>query len=384
MKWIKLFESFAEIENIILVGGGISSLYCAYLIKKKMPKVKFTIFESSDKIGGRVTMEELSGVKLHTGALFTKIQKDKTLGKLLKDLDVKVKPYELKIDYNFKKSDIEAMLVKLKKGIKEFPRHDTTFKEFGISVLGKQDYQKFITMMGYTDFEGYDYIDALQNYGLDDNVAGYKIATVPWDEVCQKLEDFIGKKNIKTGTKITSIKKSKNGWLVNSKYSCDAIILGVTVEALKSLIDYEIYDDIKSQSFIKVFAESEDIGVKNYTVVDSPLRKIIPVEDDVFNIAFADNKDAKFLEDKNRAYFERELQEQFSKKIQLKNVKKFFWKEGTHYFTPLKKTWKSREKFIYDAQHPQDNMWVIGEMVALKQGWVNGALESVHNISLFK
>jgi len=73
MKWIKLFENFNEITNIVIIGGGISSLYSAYLLKKNYPKIKYTIIEKSDECGGRVKMSNLEGVKLHTGAYFSRV-----------------------------------------------------------------------------------------------------------------------------------------------------------------------------------------------------------------------------------------------------------------------------------------------------------------------
>jgi len=76
------------------------------------------------------------------------------------------------------------------------------------------------------------------------------------------------------------------------------------------------------------------------------------------------------------------LKHLFNKDIKIKKLKEFFWDEGTHYFKPLSKDFKSRKDFIKKAQHPEKNLWVIGEVVALKQGWVEGALSSVHKISL--
>ena len=70
MKWIKLFENFNEINNIVIIGGGISSLYSAYLLKKNYPKIKYTIIEKSDECGGRVRMSNLGDVELPTGAYF--------------------------------------------------------------------------------------------------------------------------------------------------------------------------------------------------------------------------------------------------------------------------------------------------------------------------
>ena len=115
MKWIKLFENFNEINNIVIIGAGISSLYCAYLLKKNYPKIKYTIIEKSGECGGRVKMSNLGDVKLPTGAYFTRVDQDKTLLKLLKDLDIKLNTYVLDIDYSFKESDTTNLLAKLKK-----------------------------------------------------------------------------------------------------------------------------------------------------------------------------------------------------------------------------------------------------------------------------
>jgi predicted NAD/FAD-binding protein len=39
MKWIKLFESFNKNKHIAIIGGGVASLYCGYLIKKKLSRL---------------------------------------------------------------------------------------------------------------------------------------------------------------------------------------------------------------------------------------------------------------------------------------------------------------------------------------------------------
>ena len=383
MKWIKLFENFNEINNIVIIGGGISSLYSAYLLKKNYPKIKYTIIEKSDECGGRVRMSNLGDVKLPTGAYFTRVDKDRILMKLLKDLDIKIDPYVLDIDYSFKESDVDKLVNKLKKALPKYDRSKLKFKEFAKDVLGK-DYDNFINMMGYTDFENADINDTLFNYGLDDNIPGYKIVNVDWSKVVDKLVSFIGSENIVFNTEVKSIKEKNGGFLINSKYKCDGVIIGVTINVLKNLLDNKIYNQIESQKFIKVFAKSKDLDIDKYTVVDSEIRKVIPIKDDVYTIAFSDNKDAVSIKSKNNNYFEELLSSHFNKDIKITNVKKFFWEEGTHYYKPLPIEYKSRKEFIKEAQHPKDNIWVVGEVVAEKQGWVEGALSSVEKISLFK
>ena len=383
MKWIKLFENFNEINNIVIIGGGISSLYSAYLLKKNYPKIKYTIIEKSDECGGRVRMSNLGDVKLPTGAYFTRVDKDRVLMKLLKDLDIKIDPYVLDIDYSFKESDVDKLVNKLKKALPKYDRSKLKFKEFAKDVLGK-DYDNFINMMGYTDFENADINDTLSNYGFDDNIPGYKIVNVDWSKVVDKLVSFIGSENIVFNTEVKSIKEKNGGFLINSKYKCDGVIIGVTINVLKNLLDNKIYNQIESQKFIKVFAKSKDLDIDKYTVVDSEIRKVIPIKDDVYTIAFSDNKDAVSIKSKNNNYFEELLSSHFNKDIKITNVKKFFWEEGTHYYKPLPIEYKSRKEFIKEAQHPKDNIWVVGEVVAEKQGWVEGALSSVEKISLFK
>lgn len=383
MKWIKLFENFNEVNNIVIIGAGISSLYSAYLLKKNYPKIKYTIIEKSNECGGRVKMSNLGDVKITTGAYFTRVDKDKTLLKLVKDLDIKLDPYVLDIDYSFKESDVNELVDKLKQALPKYDRSKIKFKEFAKDVLGK-DYDNFINIMGYTDFENADINDTLFNYGLEDNIPGYKVMNLDWSKVIEKLVNFIGKENIVLNTEVKSIKEKNNSFLINSKYECDGVIIGVTINSLKNLLDNKIYNQIESQEFIKVFAKSKDLDVNKYTVVDSELRKVIPVKDDVYTIAYSDNKDAISLKSKGTSYFEELLSNDFNKDIKITNVKKFFWEEGTHYYKPLPIGYKSRKEFIKEAQHPKNNIWVVGEVVAERQGWVEGALSSVEKISLFK
>ena len=383
MKWIKLFENFNEINNIVIIGAGISSLYSAYILKKNYPKIKYTIIEKSDECGGRVKMSNLGDVKITTGAYFTRVDKDKTLLKLVKDLDIKLDPYVLDIDYSFKESDVNELVDKFKQALPKYDRSKIKFKEFAKDVLGK-DYDNFINIMGYTDFENADINDTLFNYGLEDNIPGYKVMNLDWSKVIEKLVNFIGKENIVLNTEVKSIKEKNDSFLINSKYECDGVIIGVTINSLKSLLDNKIYNQIESQEFIKVFAKSKDLDVNKYTVVNSELRKVIPVKDDVYTIAYSDNKDAISLKSKGTSYFEELLSNDFNKDIKITNVKKFFWEEGTHYYKPLPIGYKSRKEFIKEAQHPKNNIWVVGEVVAERQGWVEGALSSVEKISLFK
>ena len=71
-------------------------------------------------------------------------------------------------------------------------------------------------------------------------------------------------------------------------------------------------------------------------------------------------------------------------KLDILSIEAFYWKNGTHYYTPIGKqaskyidTSMTCSEFIYKAQHPLQNVLVVGEVVAENQGWTEGALDSV-------
>jgi hypothetical protein len=69
--------------------------------------------------------------------------------------------------------------------------------------------------------------------------------------------------------------------------------------------------------------------------------------------------------------------------LQLESIKSFYWEIGTHYYSPLSKNDESRTSFISRAQNPEKGIYVIGEVVSNKQGWVEGvegALDSVEMV----
>ena len=107
------------IYDIIIIGGGISGLYSAYLIKKYYPKKTFLILEQNKKkyIGGRIHTEIFNGVEVVCGAGIGRKDKDILLMNLLKELNLKYKEFIVKKEYadTFKgKIDIISIVKKLK------------------------------------------------------------------------------------------------------------------------------------------------------------------------------------------------------------------------------------------------------------------------------
>ena len=77
---------------------------------------------------------------------------------------------------------------------------------------------------------------------------------------------------------------------------------------------------------------------------------------------------------------ENKISKLLNHEIKIDDIKHHYWTIGTHYYKPLTKEYKTREEFIDIAQRPCDKIFAIGEVVALEQGWCEGALQSVHEI----
>jgi hypothetical protein len=128
--------------------------------------------------------------------------------------------------------------------------------------------------------------------------------------------------------------------------------------------------------------------VKTFTIVSGPLYKIIPIDlkRNVYMIVYNDNAGSIFFKNylknttSNRNLFARILEKSLGlpfDSLKLDAIIDFYWPIGTHYYEPLSSEYKNRVDFIKKAQNPINGVVVVGEVVALKQGWVEGALDSV-------
>ena len=394
-------------HDIIIIGGGIAGLYCAYRILEKTPGSKILILEAESHLGGRAGGIPFHGVNILSGAGVGRKEKDKRLIALLRDLGLSPPEFPVKPHY----STTINPVCKLKKDILELRRQykskihrSMIFKEFATSILGPEEYSNFVICSGYTDYENEDAYGTLYHYGFDDNYADWTAIGVSWTDLIKKMVDKIGKRNILLSHKVSKMEDSCRVTCENGKsFDSKTIILAATIDSVLRLLPHakskqSLYRQIHGQSFLRVYGQfsKDSIPIMKRvcpmtTVVPGPLHKIIPMnpEKGVYMIAYTDNKDSKILDKysentaKNRDVLCRLLEIAFDLEtgsLSLLDMKDFFWPIGTHYYGPLNGNDQDRIDFIKKAQRPMDHIFVIGEMISLNQGWVEGALESVENI----
>ena len=396
--------------DIIIVGAGLAGLYSAYIIKKLSPKTNLLILESNRRpyIGGRIGNAMFYGANIVVGAGVGRKDTDYLLIKLLKELHVKFNPFIVNMHYSKKiKHPINVIqyLHFLRSKYKKEVDLSLTFKEFALKHLTQKEYNDFVISSGYSDYEKEDAYEVLYHYQMDDNAPGWTGLEIPWSSLVTKLCDKIGYQNIITSTKVNSIDKIQYSPCFfqlntddNKIYKANKVIIATRINSIQKLLpNYPIYKEIHGQPFLYIYAkfdkESSEIMsqiVSTYTIVPGPLQKMIPFSKSVYMIAYADNKNAEFLKDykeniaENRRFFAKKIEEAFGLypgTLKIIAIKDYYWPIGTHYFKPLNyNLYNSRPEFIRKAQHPEPGLLVVGECVSRRQGWTEGALESVHAV----
>ncbi len=432
-KITKIKTKKTRLYDNVIIGGGISGLYSAYKLLNKNPKAKILILEKNPKneLGGRMKKDIFENTLVNTGAGIGRLKKDIVLKKLMDDLKLKYSIFTSKHQYSTSigKCNLQKQINILrskyktfkqqKKSKKQNKQNKITFKEYAIKILGSSSYDEFKTCLGYTDYENSDIRDVLENYGLKDNYTTYKGLGINWNNLRDKLVDFIKTKNIRVNCNVYKLRYDKKNNIYKVYYKKDTntknfficskqVIIASTIDTVKKLLpNYKLYNDIKTNSFLRIYAKFNDETnniiqkyVKNITIVKGFLQKIIPIDPikGIYMIAYSDNKNADHLHKVIQKYNNKktkdnklELYKYFEKllikslgiiknKLTITNLKEYYWKIGTHYYTPLNNQFKTRQEFINKAQNPAKNLFVVGECIALDQGWCNGALTSVNNV----
>jgi hypothetical protein len=405
----KILLYYKMTYDIIIIGAGIAGLYSAYKITKQSPETNLILLESNEKkyIGGRMGETTFEGMPIVTGAGIGRKKKDELLIQLLKELKVPYSEFESRHHYADTinpECEVKETFIQLKKVYRENPIK-ASFKEFATQVLGVEKYTNLVVCSGYRDYENEDVYDTLYHYGFDDNYGHWTGLGISWKALKDALVEKIGIDKIKTGQKVNKInKRSHNEYELHTEikmFSTQKIIMATTIESVMNLLPnhHKLYKQIKGQPFVRVYGKfsKECIPLiqeytKSYIVVPGPLQKIIRMssEKGIYMIAYSDNKYAlylkKYLENtpENRAKFCRLLEIALSipkGSLELTKILGIYWDIGTHYYTPLDNNeYKNRKQFIEKAQYPEEGITVVGEMVSMNQGWIEGALESVERI----
>jgi hypothetical protein len=390
-----------NILDYLIIGGGMAGLYMGLHLQRK--GVSFNIVEKDFRLGGRAWTEPFAGVDISPGAGIGRRRKDKCLMALMTKLNIPLRFFRIQHYFSEKLSqkisgiDVSVELAKLADAfISQQPR--TTFREFATQIWGREVYKKFILLNGYTDMENEDIEQTLMYYGLDDNLEkGWQGFSVPWANLVGKMAFKIGYRRIHTGQPVVHVQRTQNGFIISTPtqiYRCRNVVFATPTRVIQRLLPQysKMYALIPDQPFLRIYVQFDPVSseilkniIQGTTIVSNLLQKIIPIQKDkgVYMIAYSDNAHALHGKSLSRSDISDLVREEFKleQKPRILEMKKCFWEVGTHYYKPLPQP-LGRKEFIHWAQHPEPNIYVVGESVSLNQGWVEGALESVEKLKI--
>ena len=390
--------------DIVIIGGGISGLYCGYNLIKKH---KILILERDDRLGGRINTIYNNKFKIESGAgRFTMY--NKRLIKLLKELNI------LNIGKNNSNKDIisnknctfknqiNAMINKLsildKNTLQKNNLKTLIIDNFSISFYTclLEIYEKNTL---FTDINAYDSLRYLKgNYNENRQFYSHKNGL---SSIINKLEELF----IKNGGTIL-----RNHELINFDESNNIFTLfingKVKVIETKNLIITAGKKALSNYSYLKPFNDLINSinltplyriymkyplkngkvwfsEIKRRVIYHSLIKYIIPInlEKGVIMISYTAGKDATKLyqyqlKNKLEDIITKELKKIF-KNIEIPLPEKtfnYYWYNGVS-------KWKigiNSDKVSKKILQPFDdiNLFICGECYSLNQGWMEGALET--------
>lgn len=401
--------------RVLVIGGGISGLYCSLQLLKQGHKV--TLIEKSDRLGGRVQTEVKDGHQFECGAGRFNI-KHKHLFKLIKkygleDKLIKLNNNKLYIENGRKtRFTSESVLSKLRDYIKDKNISDDELKSqtpelFITRHFGKHVADKTKWAYGYSaEFEQNNLYNMLQSNAVDLNAdAEYYILASGLSSVTRAMAADLMRQgcNIMLNTVATGFERAQNGSVMcvtESKYKlyADFAFFCVPKAAIQNIKSQTFQKDIRLQKSLKalapvplsriyaVFPKNKNDGnvwfqgLPNITT-NNVIQHIIPIRPDkgLIMITYSDGKNAntwKNAEDKEAMIME-------NLKLMFPNldipkpewIYECFWETGVHVWT------SDPVRYVYRVQYMRESRYAIcGEVVSWKHhGWVEGALETAAN-----
>ena len=377
--------------DYVIIGGGIAGLYANYLLTNK--KQKCIVLEKNSTVSGRVREHEFYGAKLKCGAGII-VPENKLVVKLLKKLGMKVEfsPAGIK-DLITPAFDMGEAVKKVKKVYKTMTKKDLlalTAREILYKYFEKDFADNFILHSEFEDYlEGsFEYLMKYYPIADLDNQA-FESMGGQWSELVDKLS----LPNIKTDYEVSTIEKKGNTFWVNGDIQSKQVIFAVTLTALEN-IKYvgfklpKISDYVASTPFSRVYAYYKDgYTIKDgYVKVGGMIDKVIKINKNIVMASYADGPKAVFwggvkklpLDDQKKILEEKlaDVGFTFGKPDDIFTA---FWTDGDHVIKPYGK-FKTIDNLLDKLSKPCKNVYIIGEMLSKRPGYVEGALLSVERM----
>tara|TARA_B000000565_G_scaffold255715_1_gene237294 strand:- start:2830 stop:4101 length:1272 start_codon:yes stop_codon:yes gene_type:complete len=396
--------------DVVIVGGGIAGLYCAYKLSETQ---NVALFDERNYIGGRIYTHSKG---YEVGAARFNDSHTQLL-ELIKYYKLTKMPIPKEIDYieyiEDKENEVtmnshiefQKTLNKVVKNTKKTNNlKNITFYEHLIKILkSKEKADRIVNIFGYySEMKEMNAFDAYNTFKKDFGNVQYYILMEGLSNLCENMMKTIRKNGSKVYLKsrINSVERVNDYFRIGRENRKRKITGKKVIFAIKphQLKDFPIISSIHKYTkavynapLIRIYAVYKDVWFKNInrTTTNNILRQIIPInkKTGLIMISYTDGKDTKpFMKNDFELKSDSEL-----KQIVAKNIKKVFpdknigepdyfkahlWTVGCHHWLPNFDSTKIQK----DILNPVENVYICGEGFSDKQAWIEGALNSASKV----
>ena len=404
-------------NDIIIIGGGVSGLYCAYRILKGEPSKKVLVLEKNNRLGGRIETVKDRYMSVESGA--GRFHNGNTLLlKLLDELELTeniIKIGNLEYTWDNKKKHIKSfkeIYSKIRKSISLSKKYtpeqlqNECFYNYIVKVLDKQNADEILNQFGYsseiTHMNAYDAINLMKEHLVSDkefySLRGGLSHVV--DRLEEKIKEMGGK--IIRNRKVETLDYNKESEIFHIKcdgiskdYKSNECICAVTASVLLKLPifkpTHKYIKFIKELPLCRIYSKFPSNGdvwfsdIQRMTM-NNKIRMLIPINEEqgIIMISYTDNKYAKYwknlyetngVEAINREH-KKIIDKEFNKNIpEPINTKVFYYDKGVAYFSPGFDSRKMLEKIM--KPHEDKKLYACGENFSrYNNQWIEGALDT--------
>lgn len=388
--------------DYIIIGGGIAGLYMNALLANTK-KYKTLLIEKNNNLGGRAIETKFHNKYIKLGAGIA-APHNKHLLQVLDKLKIEYNIYpatiNLLFDTKFNMYDAIKKIIKKYRTLKKQNNTDIYYlnvEQFIKKYFGKDFFEEYNKIAEYKDYLKSDLEYYIKYYPITDHdPSAYKLISLKWTDLINKLENIIKQYNqqIKLNFTVDNIKLNDDTYIINNKYKTKNIIFAITINNLQTILNKTNIIDIKykkyigSIPFLRIYTYHKNghkLNIPRYNITDNQIEKIIVISEEILMISYSDYKYANYwynLYNTDKEKLLDKLKQLFIKStgqnIDIDDIEFAYWNEGIHYYYPQKDI--KLNKIISNLSNPCDNIYVIGEMLSYKQGWVEGAIESANRI----
>lgn len=408
--------------DIVIVGAGISGLYCALKLQNKY---NILLIEKKCILGGRIFTDKIKSksndYSFEVGAGRVASSHLKVLN-LIKELELDNNLIQIPTNktfistqnnnYNFNIDNLFEKAINLSSNYKKEFLINITFGEYLKLVLSLDEFNYIILAFGYkSEFWLFNAYDGIISFKQDfSNTNTFYAMKGGFNQIIDKMLLKLSKIEIRTGTEFkdfsyNSVQKKYSITCVNKftqKINCSKIIFAIPYNSLikinhtifKTLPMQNLLHSVNTTPLCRIYAiygknKSGKIWFENIGKIttDNEIQYIIPIDvkKGIIMISYSDYVYADYWNQVNLSgllhkilmyklkeiFPDKDIPEPFI-------VNCYYWKIGTHYF----KKGVDSSHIINTISKPYKSMelYICNESYSSNQAWMEGSIKSSENV----